>query len=164
MYDFFFQTVAEKVTHHQCRKCNKVRKQNLAHGYANLIGHLRDEHANYEEDARVVAQNEFQFAFTVTKKASNIFSWLRWITLKGLPFSFVKDNLTAEYTNLKHITRQTFVTYVEKLPPLEVVQQADTPSNRRVNNPTDIIASENNCTIHSSLNSKLAMNTFGPIR
>ena len=63
-------------------------------------------------------QNEFQFTFTVTKKASNIFSWLRWITLKRLPFSFVEDNLTAEYTNLKPITRQTFVTYLEKLTPL----------------------------------------------
>ena len=86
LYDFFFQPVAEKVHHHQCRKNNKVRKHNLAHGYANVISQLRDEHANYEEKARVGAQKEFQFTFTVTKKASNIFSWLRWITLKGLPF------------------------------------------------------------------------------
>ena len=80
-----------------------------------MIGHLRDEHANYEKEARVGAQNEFQLTFTVTKKASNIFSWLRWISLEGLLFPFVEDNLTAEYTKLKPITRQTFVTYLEKL-------------------------------------------------
>ena len=51
------------------------------------------------------------------EKAAYIFSWLRWITLKGLPFSFVEDNLTAEYTTLKRITRQTLITYLEKLTP-----------------------------------------------
>ena len=65
-----------------------------------------------------MAQSRFTHTFGVSKKVTNIYSWVRWITLKGLPFSYVDDILTAKFTTLEPITRQTFVSYLEKLTPL----------------------------------------------
>ena len=66
-----------------------------------MIGHLRDEHANYEEEARG-AQNEFQFTFTVTKKASNIFGILdKSSNVSLIPNAAEELGLTNVFDELK---------------------------------------------------------------
>ena len=61
------------------------------------------------------SSSQSQFGFSASPRARNIYSWLRWICCKFLPFTFVEDPLTRALTNLDPICRNTFMDYMEKV-------------------------------------------------
>ena len=108
--NFFFTKIeAEKF---KCR-CGKVRKQSKASGFQNLVSHIHSAHPNFEELMRTgtkTIQNHF-----ISDYALNVHGWLEWVIVGGHPVSFVDDQLSKKYSNLKPLTRVTLGKYILKL-------------------------------------------------
>ena len=112
IYQAYFENMGNN--HHKCR-CGTTYRQTLKHGYSNLVSHVLSEHSDYEKHMPSTSSSQSQLGFSASPRARNIYSWLRWICCKGLPFTFVEDPLTRAFTNLDPICRITFMNYMEKV-------------------------------------------------
>ena len=99
---------------HKCR-CGKTYRQNLKHGYSNLVSQVLSNHCDYEKHMPGTRSSQSQLGFSASTRARNIYSWLRLICCKGLPFTFVEDPLTRAFTNLDPICGKSFMKYKEKV-------------------------------------------------
>ena len=92
----FFEEISSEeksnktITKFKCQ-CGTIRSQDLKKGYVNLISHIKDQHKDWESimESKHIGSNTSIMQF-VNKKASSIFSWLEWIIMDNLPFTFVE--------------------------------------------------------------------------
>ena len=110
--EFFFACTGENA--HTCR-CRKVRKQNTRFEYNNLMNHINEQHPNYQTEMENCHHTTSLSTFAVSKKAENVFSWVKWVTIKGLPFSFVEDESTRQFSKLEPISKQSLLSYMKKI-------------------------------------------------
>ena len=99
--DKLFNPVEGKDNMFECLFCKCHYKNNLKHGYSNLMNHIKGH------DWRTGMTNPDQHTLDqiIDTEFSNACSWLKWITAFNLPFSFVNQNITRENTHLKPIDR-----------------------------------------------------------
>ena len=88
----------------KCKKCGAECKKEKGTGWSNLDQHTKI----HEKDARAANQQ----TLTSFCANSNMYGWLDWVGSDLRPFSFVDGQLTKKYSNLKPITRTTFVKYL----------------------------------------------------
>ena len=118
----FFEEISSEeksnktITKFKCQ-CGTIRSQDLKKGYVNLISHIKDQHKDWESimESKHIGSNTSIMQF-VNKKASSIFSWLEWIIMDNLPFTFVEKQLTRKNTKLDHsISTNTLMKYLKIL-------------------------------------------------
>jgi hypothetical protein len=51
----------------------------------------------------------------INKKTNTVFSWLEWIVMDQLPFSFIERDLTRKYTNLNTLSVDSLSKYLRLL-------------------------------------------------
>ena len=103
----FYFTRKPKTSEYTC-KCGTQRKCEA--GYENLMTHIRTKHKNFEIEINSSRQSVLNVF--IDPKAKNIFGWLEWVIMNGFPFSFTTDPLNRFYSNLKRISRNTFMKYM----------------------------------------------------
>ncbi|KAF1783765.1 Zinc finger, BED-type [Phytophthora cactorum] len=101
-----------------CSTCLKTCKS--AHGYTNLITHLRSNHPTYLEDAS-----------QAVKDRNAPVSWCEWVVIDHLPLNFVERKMTRKNASLSQIIEKTLKSClmrvfddVESTLELSLVQQA----------------------------------------
>lgn len=57
-------------------------------------------------------QSTLDGVLTVPPKYVNIYKWLEWIIMSGLPLSFVESEFARKYSNLNGISRNTLTKYM----------------------------------------------------
>ena len=84
------QVGSKTITTFKCQ-CGTERSQDLKKGYINLISHIKNQHPDWNHimDSRKDDQNPF-----INRKASTYYSWLQWIIMDNLTFTFVEKPLT----------------------------------------------------------------------
>jgi len=97
----------------QC-KCGVRRKQRKNTGWVNLVTHIQQQHKCDVEKATEKISSYFG-GDAVTDKAKNVFGWLDWVCSNLLPFNFVADQKTREYSTLSPISINSLMSYMEKV-------------------------------------------------
>ncbi|KAG6948474.1 hypothetical protein JG688_00015073, partial [Phytophthora aleatoria] len=82
-----------------CSTCLKTCKS--AHGYTNLITHLRSNHPTYLEDASQAA-----------KDRNSLRLRCEWIVIDRLPLNFVERKMTRKNASLSQISEKTLKSYL----------------------------------------------------
>ncbi|KAE9331151.1 hypothetical protein PF008_g15576 [Phytophthora fragariae] len=97
-----------------CSTCSKVCKS--AHGYTNLIAHLRSNHPTYLEDASKAARNRIALRLRVVDdETRNIFRWCEWVVMDRLPLAFVERKMTRKNASLPSISEKTLKSYLVRV-------------------------------------------------
>ncbi|KAE8969351.1 hypothetical protein PR003_g28662 [Phytophthora rubi] len=97
-----------------CSTCSKVCKS--AHGYTNLIAHLRSNHPTYLEDASQAARNRNALRLRVVDdETRNIFRWCEWVVMDRLPLAFVERKMTRKNASLPSISEKTLKSYLVRV-------------------------------------------------
>ncbi|EGZ10799.1 hypothetical protein PHYSODRAFT_337571 [Phytophthora sojae] len=105
---FYFQQVLDAQDEHvagyfRCR-CSCVRQQAPRTGYSNLVSHVRSQHPDFEEFMRPAAPAETgSLVPWIRQRSLNLFGWLRWTVMCGLPLHFCANPETKRYSNLDPI-------------------------------------------------------------
>jgi hypothetical protein len=115
-----------------CSTCSKSCKG--AHGYTNLITHLRLNHPAYLEDASQALKNRNALRLRVVDdETRNVFRWCEWVVMDRLPLAFVERRMTKKHSSLSAISKKTLKSYL-----MRVYQSAEgrhaeelPPSSRR---------------------------------
>ena len=94
----------------ECNECKVRRKQITGSGYNNLYTHITAKHTDYRE--KVLSKNS-KLTFVASPRAVNIYGWMDWVVMNGLPFSFVENEYNKKYTSLNPISRPTLMKYLE---------------------------------------------------
>ena len=90
----------------KCKKCGAECKKEKGTGWSNLDQHTK---SHEKEDARAANQQTLK---SFCANSNNMYCWLYWVVSDLRPFSFVDGQLTKNYSNLKPITRTTFLKYL----------------------------------------------------
>ena len=77
--------------------------------------HINEQHPNYQTEMENRHHSTSLSTFAVSKKAENVFSCVKRVTIKGLPFSFVEDESTRQFSKLEPISKQSLLSYMEKI-------------------------------------------------
>ena len=111
--DFYFTSVGpEEDGNFKC-KCGVTRTQKKKTGYTNLMSHVNAQHPNYLQELEATNSKDLQTQLKfVDKKSVNIFSWLEWIVMDLIPFSFVEKKLTRKNVKLEPISRSSITKYL----------------------------------------------------
>ena len=104
----YFRKVDDAVW--ECNECKFRRKQIPGSGYNNLYTHITAKHTDYRE--KVLSSN-LKLTFLASPRAVNIYGWMEWVVMNGLPFSFVENDYNKKYTSLNPISRPTLMKYLE---------------------------------------------------
>ncbi|OWZ07187.1 hypothetical protein PHMEG_00020450 [Phytophthora megakarya] len=89
-----------------CSICSKSYKS--AHGYTNLITHLRTYHPSYLEDASRAAKVRNALCVRVVDdETRNIFHWCERVVMDSLPLRFVERKMTRKNSSLSSISEKT---------------------------------------------------------
>ena len=110
---FHFTCIGEDIW--QC-KCTQKRKQIANKGYSNLNSHIAVVHPNWKDENGSSQKLGFSAVVPsqkVSRKGTNIFRWLEWVTMESLPFSFYERELVRQNSVLEPISTDTFVRYVD---------------------------------------------------
>ena len=102
------------VTTFKCR-CGTKRSQDLKKGYVNLVSHIKNQHLDWQEimnAKKKITDNQNPF---LNRKAGTYFSWLEWIILDNLSFTFVERPLTRKNTKLEAIGVVSLMKYLKQL-------------------------------------------------
>ncbi|KAL0243090.1 hypothetical protein GEMRC1_005651 [Eukaryota sp. GEM-RC1] len=93
--------------------CGVLRTKQPNSGWTNLASHVPGQHTDYMiETWTLLRQKEQNLPIDrvyTSEKCRRYFSWLDWVITDGLPFSFVQNDCTLEYTKLKPIAYNTFM-------------------------------------------------------
>ncbi|KAE8876562.1 hypothetical protein PF003_g39346 [Phytophthora fragariae] len=93
-----------------CSTCSKVCWS--AHGYTNLITHLRSNHPTYLENAPQSAGNRNALRLRVVDdEKRNIYWWCEWVVTGRLPLAIVERKMTRKNPSLSSITEKTLKSY-----------------------------------------------------
>ncbi|KAE9238628.1 hypothetical protein PF004_g8260 [Phytophthora fragariae] len=93
-----------------CSTCSKVCRS--AHGYTNLITHLRSNHPTYLENAPQSAGNRNALRLRVVDdEKRNIYWWCEWVVTGRLPLAIVERKMTRKNPSLSSITEKTLKSY-----------------------------------------------------
>jgi len=99
---------------YMCSTCSKTCRS--AHGYTNLITHLRTNHPSYLEDAAQAAKDRNALRLRVIdEETRNIFRWCEWTVMDRLPLSFVERKMTRKNAVLSPISEKTLKTYLVRV-------------------------------------------------
>ena len=111
----FFTVNEENPGHYVCI-CGKERKQKLGTGYQNLIEHITRSHPDWKE-LMSETENGSQSKLTsfIDTKSSYIYNWIVWIVAENLPFNICEKECTRKYAELKSISVETVMKYMELL-------------------------------------------------
>lgn len=90
-------------THHCECSCGVKRKFKLNTGYTNLMSHIKEQHPKHLEEMATVRSGGPRQAVMVSKKSLNLFEWLNFVVMTGLPFSIVENKIMRSYVNYPHI-------------------------------------------------------------
>ena len=82
-----------------CR-CGKSRKK--GNGWSNLMEHIIRHHNDHLE--QVKASDTIQISHFFRKRDRNVFSWVEWIVMDLLPWSFCEKDTTRKYSRLEKIS------------------------------------------------------------
>jgi hypothetical protein len=118
------QDIKSKGLDWQC-VCGVIRRQS-GNGYTNLTSHVLKKHPNYAEEIAVSRATGNYHAIKDEKSKNGInafipvdaykyFSWIEWICVDLLPFSFVERELTRKYTKLDKISVESLLKYMNLL-------------------------------------------------
>lgn len=104
----------EPTSSYKCNvsNCGAVLKQKSGSGWTNLHQHLKAAHSEELEKYKKSGAPFTQTCF-MDPKAKNIYNWIDWVVEKNLPFNWVEDKLTRQYSNLKEICTKTLKKYME---------------------------------------------------
>uniref|UniRef100_H3H0X4 BED-type domain-containing protein n=1 Tax=Phytophthora ramorum TaxID=164328 RepID=H3H0X4_PHYRM len=102
----------------KCSTCSKTCTS--AHGYINLITHLRTNHPAYLEDASQAAKNRNALRLRVIDEKTrdifrDIFRWCEWVVVDRLPLSFVERKMTRKNAALSPISKKTLKLYLARV-------------------------------------------------
>ena len=102
----------------ECRECQKMDPRQKRAGWSNLAQHAK-KHEDWANKVKAALRGGGPIDSYVQKKvypeASNVFRWLEWIIMNDHPFSFVEKSLTRKNCNLKPISRNSIVKYLDAL-------------------------------------------------
>jgi hypothetical protein len=90
------------ITTFKCQ-CGTKRSQDLKKGYVNLVSHIKNQHLDWQPIMESKKRNDDKRNPFINRKASMYFSWLEWIIMGNLPFTFVEKPLTRKNTKLEVI-------------------------------------------------------------
>ncbi|KAG2997275.1 hypothetical protein PC121_g20074 [Phytophthora cactorum] len=94
--------------------CMKTCKS--AHGYTNLISHLRTYHPTYLEDAHKAAKDRNALRLgVIDEETRTIFRWCKWVVVDRLPLSFVERKMTRKNASLPTISEKTLKLYLMRI-------------------------------------------------
>ncbi|KAF4035168.1 BED zinc finger [Phytophthora infestans] len=97
-----------------CSTCTKNCKR--AHGYTNLISHLRTYHTTYLEDAAKAAKDRNALRLcAIDDETRTIFRWCEWVVLDRLPLNFIERKMTRENACLPTISAKTVKLYLLRI-------------------------------------------------
>ncbi|ETI53164.1 hypothetical protein F443_03842 [Phytophthora nicotianae P1569] len=97
-----------------CLTCSKPCKS--AHGFINVITHLRINHPTYLEDAGRAAKDRNSLRLPVIDKATrNIFRWCEWVVMNRLPLCSVERKMTRKNASLTPIAKNTLKRYLMRI-------------------------------------------------
>ena len=97
----YFRKVDDAVW--ECNECKVRRKQMPGSGYNNLYTHITAKHTDCRE--KVLSKNS-KLTFVASPRTVNIYGWMEWVVMNGLPFSFVQEkhvNLSVIQTLFKSL-------------------------------------------------------------
>lgn len=101
---YFSQT--EEPNEYIC-KCGTKRKK-AGSSYQNLMQHILKDHKDYLE----IMKTQRTILSFVDSKSQNVWTWLKFIILKGLPFVWCDDKDVRDFSKAKSITVKTFKKYM----------------------------------------------------
>ncbi|EGZ16538.1 hypothetical protein PHYSODRAFT_501688, partial [Phytophthora sojae] len=99
-----------------CLTCSKTCKS--AHGYTNLITHLRTNHPTYLEDVFQAAKDRNALRLRAADdETRTIFRWSEWWVTAAhrLPLSFVERKMTRKNASLSSISQKTLKMYLVRV-------------------------------------------------
>ena len=110
---FYFKKLGiidDNATQWECQ-CGTKRKQPNGAGFSNLYSHITKEHPNWRTEA-----HSGQSKITgETATGGNLYKWIKWVSECNLPFTFVDEKTTRQFTNLTPICWQTLVDKIDLL-------------------------------------------------
>ena len=90
--------------------CGKRIIQKKGTGWSNLFNHIKAQHPEWKDRANQGMQT-LQFPkkepISVTSSVENMYGWIDWVVGDLRPFSFVEEERTRRYTNLKPVCSKT---------------------------------------------------------
>ena len=96
-------------------QCGISRSQDLKKGYVNLVSHIKSQHPDWKEimdSKKKIEEDKNPF---INRKASTYFSWLDWVIMDDLPFTFVERPRTRKYSKMEPVGVGTFMKYLKLL-------------------------------------------------
>lgn len=102
----FYFSQTEEPNEYIC-KCGNRRKK-AGSSYQNLMQHILKDHKEYLE---IIKTQKTILPF-VDSKSQNVWTWLKFIILKGSPFVWCDDENVRHFTKAKSITVNTFKKYM----------------------------------------------------
>jgi hypothetical protein len=105
---------SKTITTFKCQ-CGTERSQDLKKGYVNLVSHIKTQHPDWNitmDTKQRMKDNQNPF---INRKASTYYSWLRWIIMDNLPFTFVEKPLTRKNSKLENVAVDSLMKHLKSL-------------------------------------------------
>jgi hypothetical protein len=81
-------------------------------GYSNLMQHIHAKHQDHVEIVAARRKDPKCSIFQMNPKCVKIFNWLTWIVHCNLPFSFIEEEPTKLFSNIKSLDVETLKKYM----------------------------------------------------
>ena len=106
-------------TTYKCLVCGMLRKQKDKSGHGNLVSHLVTFHPNLVNEQVEDAGIQPTLDSFVSPKASQVYRWIDFMTLKDIPFSWSKPGETNQYLKLDTMDPRTIKNFMQQLKHVE---------------------------------------------
>ena len=114
LVESYWTRVSMDDTIYKCNICQVQRKQKDKSGHGNLINHLTTNHPEIMIITEPLSCNQPTLESFVSVKASQVYGWMDFMTMKDIPFLWSKPGETNKYLKLPTMDPRTIKNFMHK--------------------------------------------------